>query len=38
MVKCFFFSSDGAPDFGADAVQMMQSIRYVAPEPEEEKD
>jgi hypothetical protein len=38
LVKCFFFSSDGAPDFGADAMQMMQSIRYVAPEPEEEKD
>jgi hypothetical protein len=38
LVKCFFFSSDGAPDFGPDAVQMMQSIRYVVPEPEEEKD
>ena len=38
LIKCYFYSSDGAPDFGADAMQMMQSIRYDAPEPEEEKD
>ena len=37
LVKCYFFSSDGAPDFGADAVQMMQSIKYIAPPPETEK-
>ena len=37
LVKCYFFSSDGAPDFGADAIQMMQSIKYTAPEPKPEK-
>jgi hypothetical protein len=37
LIKCFFFSSDGAPDFGADAIQMMQSIKYTAPPPEPEK-
>ena len=37
LIKCYFFSSDGAPDFGADAVQMMQSIKYTAPPPEPEK-
>lgn len=36
LVKCYFFSSDGAPDFGADAVRMMRSIRYTAPPPETE--
>jgi len=36
LIKCYFFSSDGAPDFGADAVQMMQSIKYTAPPPEPE--
>jgi len=38
LTKCYFFSSDGAPDFGADAIRMMQSIKYTAPPPEEEKD
>jgi hypothetical protein len=37
LIKCFFFSSDGAPDFGADAMQMMQSIKFTAPPPEAEK-
>jgi hypothetical protein len=32
LIKCYFFSSDGAPDFGADAMQMMQSITYTPPE------
>ncbi len=31
LIKCFFFSSDGAPDFGADAMQMMRSITYTPP-------
>lgn len=38
LTKCYFFSSDGAPDFGADAIRMMQSIKYTAPPPEKEKD
>ena len=37
LVKCYFLSSDGAPDFGADAMQMMRSIKYIAPPPEAEK-
>jgi hypothetical protein len=36
VVKVYFFSSDGAPDFGADAMQMMRSITYTAPPPEPE--
>jgi hypothetical protein len=36
LIKCYFYSSDGAPDFGADAMQMMQSIKYTAPPPEPE--
>jgi hypothetical protein len=35
-IRVYFFSSDGAPDFGADAMQMMQSINYTAPPPEPE--
>jgi hypothetical protein len=35
MIKCYFFSSDGAPDFGADAMQMMRSITYTPPETSE---
>ena len=38
LIKCYFFSSDGAPDFGADAMQMMQSIKYTAPPPEPEEE
>ncbi len=38
LTKCYFFSSDGAPDFGADAMRMMQSIKYTAPPPEEDED
>jgi len=38
LVKCYFFSSDGAPDFGADAMQMMRSIKYLAPPPEPEEE
>lgn len=37
LIKCYFFSSDGAPEFGPDAMQMMRSIRYTPPEPKEEK-
>lgn len=37
LTKCYFFSSDGAPDFGADAMQMMQSIKYTAPVPKPDK-
>ena len=37
LVKIFFFSSDGAPDYGADALQMIRSIRYIPP-PEPEAD
>lgn len=38
LTKCYFFSSDGAPDFGADALRMLESIKYTPPpvEPEEE--
>ena len=32
LIKCNFLSSDGAPEFGADAIRMMRSIRYTAPE------
>lgn len=32
LVKCYFLSSDGAPEFGPDAMQMMRSIKYTAPE------
>ena len=38
LVTCYFLSSDGAPDFGADAMQMMRSIKYTAPIPEPEKE
>lgn len=39
LVKSFFFSSDGAPDFGADALRMMRSVKYVPPpEPEADED
>jgi len=37
LIKCYFLSSDGAPEFGPDAMQMMRSIKYTPPEPEEEK-
>lgn len=37
LLKIYFLSSDGAPDFGADAMQMMQSIQYVAPLAEKDK-
>jgi hypothetical protein len=33
LIKCYFFSSDGAPEFGPDAMQMMRSIKYTKPEP-----
>ena len=36
VIKVYFFSSDGAPDYGADAMQMMRSINYTAPPPEPE--
>ena len=31
LTKVYFFSSDGAPDFGADAVRMLESIKYTPP-------
>lgn len=37
LIKCYFFSSDGAPEFGPDAMQMMRSIKYTAPEVKEEE-
>jgi hypothetical protein len=37
LVKIYFLSSDGAPDFGGDAMQMMRSIAYTPPEIEDEK-
>lgn len=36
LTKCYFFSSDGAPDFGADAIRMMESITYTPPPVEAE--
>lgn len=38
LVKCYFFSSRGAPSFGADAIRMMQGINYIAPEPKPERE
>ena len=37
LIKCYFFSSDGAPEFGPDAMRMMRSIKYTPPEVKEEK-
>ena len=37
LAKVYFFSSDGAPNFGSDAMQMLRSIRYTPPEVKEEK-
>ena len=37
LIKCFFLSSDGAPEFGPDAMQMMRSIKYTDPPPKTEK-
>ena len=37
LIKCFFLSSDGAPEFGPDAMQMMRSIKYTEPPPKTEK-
>ena len=37
LLKVYFLSSDGAPDFGADALQMMRSIEYHPPETESGK-
>ena len=33
LVKCFFFSNDGAPEFGEDAIRLMESVNYKAPPP-----
>lgn len=38
LVKCYFLSSDGAPEFGPDAMQMMRSIKFTPPEVKEEKE
>jgi hypothetical protein len=35
LVKCYFLSSDGAPEFGPDAMQMMRSIKFTPPEEKE---
>jgi hypothetical protein len=35
LVKTYFFSNDGAPDFGEDAIRLMKSIKYTAPPPPE---
>ncbi len=37
LIKCYFFSSDGAPELGADAIRMMQSLRYLPPEEDEDQ-
>lgn len=37
LTKVYFFSSDGAPDFGADALRMLESIKYTPPPVETEK-
>ena len=37
LTKVYFFSSDGAPDFGADALRMLESIKYTPPPEEKEK-
>ncbi len=37
LVKVYFLSSDGAPDFGGDAMQMLRSIKYTPPEVKEEE-
>jgi hypothetical protein len=36
LTKLYFFSSDGAPDFGPDAIRFMGSIQFTVPPPEEE--
>ncbi len=36
LTKLYFFSSDGAPDFGSDAIRFMESIQFTAPPPKEE--
>ena len=36
LVKCFFFSNDGAPEFGDDAIRLMKSVKYTAPPPQPE--
>lgn len=33
LVKCYFFSNDGALDFGEDAIRLMESIEYTPPLP-----
>ncbi len=37
LIQVYFYSSEGAPDYGADAMQMMRSIKYTAPPPEPEE-
>lgn len=37
LTKCYFYSSDGAPDFGPDAVRFMESIHFTAPPPKKEE-
>lgn len=32
LIKIYFLSNDGAPDFGADAMQMMRSLKYTTAE------
>lgn len=37
LIKVYFLSNDGAPDFGADAMQMMRSLKYTPQEELEKK-
>lgn len=37
LIKVYFLSNDGAPDFGADAMQMMHSLKYTSVEELEKK-
>ncbi len=37
LTKVFFFSSDGAPDFSADAMRLMENLKYTAPPPKDKK-
>ena len=32
LIKVYFLSNDGAPDFGADAIRMMRSLKYTSQE------
>ena len=38
LIKRYFLSSDGAPEFGPDAMQIRRSSKYTPPEVKEEKE